>query len=74
MTAQLTPRAQAVIADSDEYTAPIFRERPGGRAGARFPSTSCSSCGKGFGPDNEGFSHCADHAAIAATAATGEAS
>lgn len=28
-TAQLTPRAQAVIAASDEYTAPIFRERPG---------------------------------------------
>lgn len=25
MTAQLTDRAQAVIADSDEYTAPIFR-------------------------------------------------
>lgn len=29
MTAQLTPRAQAVIDDSDEYTAPIFR-RPEG--------------------------------------------
>lgn len=28
-TAQLTDRAQAVIDDSDEYTAPIFRARPG---------------------------------------------
>jgi hypothetical protein len=27
-TAQLTPRAQAVIADSDEYTAPIFHRSP----------------------------------------------
>jgi hypothetical protein len=26
MTAQFTPRAQAVIDDSDEYTAPIFRD------------------------------------------------
>ena len=32
MTAQLTPRAQAVIAASDEYTAPIFRA----------PSVGCS--------------------------------
>jgi hypothetical protein len=31
-TAQLTPRAQAVIDDSDEYTAPIFRA----------PSVGCS--------------------------------
>jgi hypothetical protein len=31
-TAQLTPRAQAVIAASDEYTAPIFRA----------PSVGCS--------------------------------
>lgn len=30
-TAQLTPRALDVIAASDEYTAPIFRERPGDR-------------------------------------------
>ena len=29
-TAQLTDRAQAVIAASDEYTDPIFRERPVG--------------------------------------------
>jgi hypothetical protein len=28
MTAQLTPRAQAVIAASDEYTAPIFHRSP----------------------------------------------
>jgi hypothetical protein len=28
-TAQLTPRAQAVIAASDEYTAPIFRGSEG---------------------------------------------
>ena len=28
-TDQLTPRALDVIAASDEYTAPIFRERPG---------------------------------------------
>jgi hypothetical protein len=27
-TAQLTPRAKAVIAASDEYTAPIFRRSP----------------------------------------------
>jgi hypothetical protein len=109
-TAQLTPRAQAVIAASDEYTAPIFRAPSFGPAPisddvleamraiipleawdkmdynhlralyaaarptqARFPSVSCSSCGKGFGPGNEGFSHCDDHERIAATAATGEA-
>lgn len=33
MTAQLTPRAQAVIAASDEYTAPIFRAPSVGCAG-----------------------------------------
>jgi hypothetical protein len=37
MTAQLTDRAQAVIADSDEYTDPIFRERPGGCSGENTP-------------------------------------
>lgn len=33
MTAQLTDRAQAVIAASDEYTAPIFRAPSVGGAG-----------------------------------------
>lgn len=32
-TAQLTPRAQAVIAASDEYTAPIFRAPSVGGSG-----------------------------------------
>lgn len=80
-TAQLTDRAQAVIAASDEYTAPIFHRSPLDAplksktlVDARFRSVSCSSCGKRFGPGNEGFSHCDDHERIAATAATGEPS
>lgn len=28
----------------------------------RFAQVFCSSCGQGFGPGDEGFSHCADHA------------
>ncbi|MCU4119356.1 hypothetical protein [Variovorax sp. N23] len=28
----------------------------------RFPNVSCSQCGQDFGPGNEGFSHCSDHA------------
>lgn len=28
----------------------------------RFPSVSCSQCGREFGPGNHGFSHCGNHA------------
>jgi hypothetical protein len=28
---------------------------------ARFEQTSCSQCGREFGPGAHGFSHCADH-------------
>lgn len=28
----------------------------------RFPMVYCSSCGKGFGPGDHGYSHCANHA------------
>lgn len=28
---------------------------------ARFEETFCSQCGRGFGPGDEGYSHCADH-------------
>lgn len=35
----------------------------------RFPEVSCSSCGESFGPGDEGFSHCADHAHLQATEA-----
>jgi len=28
----------------------------------RFADVSCSNCGCSFGPGNEGFSHCEDHA------------
>ncbi len=27
----------------------------------KFTSTSCSQCGKSFGPGDSGFSHCEDH-------------
>lgn len=27
----------------------------------KFPETSCSQCGRDFGPGNHGFSHCEDH-------------
>lgn len=29
---------------------------------ARYPETSCSQCGKTFGPGDHGFSHCDNHA------------
>lgn len=35
----------------------------------RFADVSCSSCGQSFGPGDEGFSHCADHAHLQATEA-----
>lgn len=35
---------------------------------ARFACVYCSSCGEGFGPGNEGFGHCADHAHLKAVA------
>lgn len=28
----------------------------------QFDETSCSQCGRTFGPGNHGFSHCRDHA------------
>jgi hypothetical protein len=37
-------------------------------AAPRFESVWCSQCGRQFGPGNSGFSHCADHAAPAASA------
>jgi hypothetical protein len=40
--AQLTDRAQAVIADSDEYTAPIFRDPSVGDAGKKLTSSAFS--------------------------------
>ena len=33
----------------------------------KFPETSCSQCGQGFGPGNNGFSHCSQHEYAAAT-------
>lgn len=27
----------------------------------RFPTVSCSQCGRSFGPGNSGFSHCDQH-------------
>jgi hypothetical protein len=30
-------------------------------AAPRFANVGCSECGRGFGPGNAGFSHCADH-------------
>ncbi|OXJ20283.1 hypothetical protein [Burkholderia sp. AU6039] len=30
-------------------------------AAPRFENVGCSQCGRGFGPGNGGFSHCADH-------------
>ncbi len=30
-------------------------------AAPRFDNVGCSECGRGFGPGNAGFSHCADH-------------
>ncbi|KUY54339.1 hypothetical protein WS45_20895 [Burkholderia sp. RF2-non_BP3] len=32
-----------------------------GAAAPRFENVGCSQCGRGFGPGNAGFSHCADH-------------
>jgi hypothetical protein len=31
---------------------------------ARFNNTFCSHCGNAFGPGNEGFSHCENHAGL----------
>lgn len=31
----------------------------------RFAEVFCSQCGLGFGPGDEGFSHCSDHSADA---------
>ena len=28
----------------------------------KFDNVSCSSCGRGFGPGDWGYSHCSDHA------------
>lgn len=39
---------------------------PQPRVAPRFPCVYCSSCGEGFGPGNEGFSHCIDHAHLQA--------
>lgn len=77
MTAQFTPRAQAVIDDSDEYTAPIFRA----------PSVGCLGRALAMRVLQSDLYHQLDdrekaecdallprRAAIAATAATGEAS
>lgn len=67
--AQLTPRAQAVIADSDEYTAPIFhRSEIAGSSGCS-EERPCMPCYL-----NRGACMGKPNAAIAATAATGEAS
>jgi hypothetical protein len=47
--------------DGDERClCPSCRERR-----PRFAETFCSSCGRGFGPGNHGFSHCSDHAGTA---------
>lgn len=32
------------------------------RQAPRFAETFCSSCGRGFGPGDHGFSHCDNHA------------
>jgi hypothetical protein len=74
MTAQLTPRAQAVIDDSDEYTAPIFRAR----LGAMTDEQIDAALEAWFANGPVGIEHKTDRlrmrAAIAAAAATGEAS
>ena len=33
----------------------------------KFPETSCSQCAQGFGPGNNGFSHCHQHEYAGAT-------
>lgn len=33
----------------------------------KFQNTSCSNCGRGFGPGDSGFSHCESHAGMKAT-------
>ena len=50
-----------------------FNSETRGRRAATKPTTAavfqnvfCSSCGHGFGPGLEGFSHCADHAHLRA--------
>ncbi|MDN7488510.1 hypothetical protein QZM35_12450 [Burkholderia sp. AU45274] len=35
-------------------------------AAPRFENVGCSQCGRGFGPGNGGFSHCADHIGLRA--------
>lgn len=39
---------------------------------AKFAETSCSQCGRGFGPGDHGYSHCADHRAAAVIDAISE--
>lgn len=41
---------------------PVFQQALAPFMAARFPATSCSQCGSGFGPGDHGFSHCQDHA------------
>jgi hypothetical protein len=75
-TAQLTDRAQAVIAASDEYTAPIFRAPSVGGSGkteaalrrllAAFP--------EGNEEEHDADCMCVYHEAVKALAATGETS
>jgi len=70
-TAQLTPRAQAVIAASDEYTDPIFRLAEMAATAEQCPCGYPMPCSV-----NVPITLCRSYqsAAIPATAATGEAS
>jgi hypothetical protein len=58
-----TPESYASLAYDIADAMLAAREQP------RFPDVSCSSCGQSFGPGDEGFSHCADHAHLQATEA-----
>lgn len=35
--------------------------------GSRFPQVFCSACGECFGPGDNGFSHCENHAGLTPT-------
>jgi hypothetical protein len=56
--------------DGDLLTNSFFSGQPSfpntGAVKPRFDNVSCSSCGNGFGPGDNGFSHCESHAGMKA--------
>lgn len=43
---------------------PLFGDVRRLRVAPRFPEVSCSQCGQSFGPGDNGFSHCKNHAGL----------